>query len=497
MTYLKRNYKNGLIVGTIGMILMIGTMFSSSAIDDNDKIHFIDVGSSNAVLLESNNRFALIDTGKTEDEGVIESEKVLSYLNSVAKDENGIINLDFLVATHPNKNAIGGLSEIINNENVKVSKVVIEDYEDSTKRVRLLEDENNVSSYYELINVVSEKNIERVDNPNKSIFRLGDFSLSFINTLAQKEQIQFLEDSNSSMAVKVTKNNKTALITGGLNNVYMDESRVSSDIGDVDLLLLANNGNRISSSETFLNVLKPEKCILSSKNENLYPSTFAITKRLKSDIYSTEDNGDIVATFFNDEIKLDAKNKMKNGWYKNFHKTYYYDENGELLKGFHNIDNETYLFDDNGVVTTGWINLEEGTTLYANSNGVIQKGLCKITVNNQEKIYGFNQSGLMQTGWHIFNDNWYYFNENIEDENFGTALVGVHVLDYNGKQTPFMFDNEGVMQIGLREINGRYYYFNDDPNRAVVGEMLRGKHYLKINEVEDTYDFGKYGILQY
>ena len=63
LVYLKRNYKNGLIIGTIGILLMIGTIFNSSAIDDNDKIHFIDVGNSNAVLLESNNRFALIDTG--------------------------------------------------------------------------------------------------------------------------------------------------------------------------------------------------------------------------------------------------------------------------------------------------------------------------------------------------------------------------------------------------------------------------------------------------
>ena len=497
MAYSKRAKKYALISFSVGLMLAIGSMFNANASNGDDKIHFINVGNSDAVLIESNNRFALIDTGKDDTTELVEHEKVLEYLKKVAKDKNGNIKLDFIIATHPEKTSIGGLSEIIKDKDIEVSKIILENHEKATKRVRLLEDVANRESYYELINTISEKNIHRIEDPGTTIYKVGDFKLEFINTLAQKETVQFLEDSNSSIAIKVTKDNKSALIAGGLNNLYMDETRVSSSIGNIDLLLLANSGDKTAYSEPFLNMLSPKDCILSGDNKNLSPTTYSFIKNMNSNIYTTKDNGDIVATFVDGNINLNSNTKMSNGWYQDYHKRYYYNEKGELLKGFQNINNHMYFFAEDGVLHTGWLKSNDGIIYYANADGVIQKGLIKINVNGIDKIYNFNENGCLVTGWHYVYDKWYYLDENPESESYGSALTGKHTLIYNDAPRTFMFDENGAMLTGLIELNNRYHYFNDDASRGVFGEMLTGEHYLKIGDVERVYTFGENGDLKY
>lgn len=494
--YARKLKQCGLLGIGLGLILVIGNIFSSQASNEDDKIHFINIGNSDAILVESNNKFALIDTGKNNETEEVEHEKVLNYLKKVAKNEKGNIELDCIIATHPTEKSIGGLSEIIKNKDVEVKRIVLENYEDSTKRVRSLEEEANRQAYYDLINTVSEKNIFRITNPNSATYSIGDFSLEFINTLESKESIQFLDDSNSSMAVKVTKGNKSALLTGGLNNNYMDETRVASDVGDVDLMVLANQGNKSSSSEPFLNMVSPEKCILLGENQNLYPTTYSVLKNMKSEIYTTQDNGDIIATFTDEDIHINKNKKMVNGWYQDFHRKYYYNENGEFLTGWQNIEGSTYLFGEDGSAHVGWITDNDGNTYFANNDGVIQKGLTRINVQGQDKTYYFNENGVLATGWIAIEDKWYYFDENIESENYATPVTGMVNIFYNDAERTFMFDESGVMQTGLVQVEDKFYYFNNNPEIGVVGEMLKGAHQLIINDVDGLYDFGEDGVLK-
>lgn len=498
MIYSKRAKIGAIVSLSIGVLFAIGTMFNTNATDGDDKIHFINVGNSEAILIESNNKFGLIDTGLNDETEIVEHEKVLDYLNNVARDKDGIVNLDFIVATHPDKNSIGGLSEIISAKNINVSKVFLEEYESATKRVRLLEDEENLKSYYNLVNTITNKKIERISNVNsEDVYRLGDFKITFINTLAEKEKITFLEDSNSSIAVKVENKYNSALISGGLNNIYMDEGRVASQIGNVDLLVLGENGNKTSSTEPFLNVLSPSKCILSGENKNINPEMYSFIKGLNSNIYSTQDNGNIVATFSDGHINLNSEKAINGGWYQDFHKTYYYNEKGELLTGINRINDKLYLFDENGLLSSGWIRLENGNIAYADNNGVIQTGLTNINVNDEDKIYYFDKNGYLLTGWQFINDNWYYFEENNESDNYGSALKGLQTIVYDNYPRIFMFDENGIMKKGLTEIDNKYYYFNDNPERGVIGEMIKGIHQLIINNVDDLYDFGDDGVLKW
>ena len=73
-----------------------------------DRIHFLNTGSSDAILIESNGRFALVDAGEDSDYPADRpnliytgyEQVVLQYLKDHAADGNGKVTLDFVLATH-------------------------------------------------------------------------------------------------------------------------------------------------------------------------------------------------------------------------------------------------------------------------------------------------------------------------------------------------------------------------------------------------------------
>lgn len=74
-------------------------------------------------------------------------------------------------------------------------------------------------------------------------------------------------------------------------------------------------------------------------------------------------------------------------------KTYYIDENGEMVTGWKDIDNFRYFFDENGEMSIGWKETKEGT-YYFQEDGKMSVGWQKIG----EDTYYFDKEGKMLTG---------------------------------------------------------------------------------------------------
>ena len=71
----------------------------------NLKVHYINVGQGDSILIQQGNENMLIDAGPNSS-----SEKVVDYLK-----QNNIKDIKYLVATHPHEDHIGGMSKVINN----------------------------------------------------------------------------------------------------------------------------------------------------------------------------------------------------------------------------------------------------------------------------------------------------------------------------------------------------------------------------------------------
>lgn len=67
------------------------------------RVHFLDVGQADCILLEENGRYLLIDGGNKED-----GQYVVSYL-----ERQGVEALEAVICTHPHEDHVGGLAAVL------------------------------------------------------------------------------------------------------------------------------------------------------------------------------------------------------------------------------------------------------------------------------------------------------------------------------------------------------------------------------------------------
>lgn len=141
-----------------------------------NKIHFINVqeGGSDAIILESNGHFAMVDTGEDYDfpdgsdsrypwrEGIETSYKhVLTDRVFRHLKELGVQKLDFILVTHTHSDHIGNVDELLST--YPVDRVYLKKYSDSriTNSERLWD---NLYGYYKVLQTAAEKGVSVIQN---------------------------------------------------------------------------------------------------------------------------------------------------------------------------------------------------------------------------------------------------------------------------------------------------------------------------------------------
>lgn len=235
------------------------------------RVHFIDVGQGDSILIESPNGKTMLVDGGVKGAG----PQVVSYLR-----ELGVSKLDIVVATHPDADHIGGLIPVLNS-------MTIEQFYDSGKV-------HTSQTFEEMLTLIDEKNIPYdVPTPGDNIKFDEDVTVKVLNANEQAS-----DNNDASIVLKIVYGNVSFLLTGDAG-IALEKEMMQYDVS-ATVLKAGHHGSNTSSSEDFIRTVKPEVTILSYGKDNKYGHPHAeVVDRLKeigSKIYATADIGTITVT---------------------------------------------------------------------------------------------------------------------------------------------------------------------------------------------------------
>ena len=255
-------------------------------VKENFSVSFIDVGQANSVLIRNGNYNMLIDAGNNED-----GEKLVNYFKSL-----GIEEFTYVFATHPHEDHIGGMDDIINN-------FKIDNYYMSNKL-------STTKTFMDVLDALDRRNL-KYTVPNKGdTLKLGDANIKVIYPGDDKSNI-----NDSSIVLKITYGKNSFLLTGdATSNV---ERKIYNEDIKSDVLKVAHHGSSYSSTDVFLDKVKPYYAVISVGKNNIYnhPSNKTLEKLNKRNIkvYRTDLDGTIVFISDGDNLSVKALKTNTNG----------------------------------------------------------------------------------------------------------------------------------------------------------------------------------------
>lgn len=269
----------------------------------DDRIHFLNTANSDAILIESNGMFALVDAGegnnnprrKTEYKGY--ENEVINYIKKVCKTEDGTAYLDFILGTHCHYDHIGSFGALISDTEIGIGKAYFKEFNYAAVKDYETEKWKVDEIYNQIIALLNSRSVPVISNLPTEPFEFGDFTLQFYNTVTPDELAGEGENA-SSVGIKVSKAGKSAFLAADITSSTGLEDVVADDVGDIDLLKIGHHGYFGSSSRGFLSVLKPEIAIVTNQLGKVYPNIkWNLTLFAKVPFYATYDNNGIIVSF--------------------------------------------------------------------------------------------------------------------------------------------------------------------------------------------------------
>lgn len=241
------------------------------------EIHFINTGNSDAILIKQGDKSALIDGGDNDDEG-----RVVSYLK-----KQGVKELEYVFATHPHADHIGGLDAVVKNVFVK--------------NVFVSNGGSDTATYKDFINSMANRGLSPSVPLLNAEFPLGTSKFKVVSVANSNDT------NNNSLVLLYTNGNDSVLLTGDAEK----EIEKNLNVGDIDLLKVGHHGSSSSSSLSFINKIKPEEAVILVGENNKYGhphrETMTTLKDKNIKVHRSDECGDVVYVSTGNGLKTSCK----------------------------------------------------------------------------------------------------------------------------------------------------------------------------------------------
>ncbi len=242
------------------------------------QVHFINVGHGDAILVSCDDHHMLIDAGKSE-----YGPKVKEFLK-----KEGVNRLQYIVCTHEHGDHAGGLLDIVDNFSYdKIMAPTAKPYKCTQEFDDLLE--------------AVRKQGNKVTVPKVGdTFKLGSAQVTVIGPV--KSYSGWKSTDNHSLVLRVVYGDHSFLFTGDIYGEAEADIMESTDVRS-EVLKLSHHGSITSSSEKWLDAVKPQYVVISNKEFPVQVKSRLQGRKVKS--YVTAEVGNI--SFMCTESSLKVK----------------------------------------------------------------------------------------------------------------------------------------------------------------------------------------------
>lgn len=245
---------------------------SQNLTGDTIKIYYLDVGQADSILLTSNGESMLIDAG-TNDAG----DTVVDDIKNL-----GITKLNYIVGTHPHEDHIGGMDNVINTFDIGT--------------IYMPKIQSNTKTFEDVLDAISNKGLKITTPEVGSTFNVGNISCEVMQCGVGTEAEQKSNLNLSSIVIRATYGSQSYLFMGDAT----DTNESARSWPQTNVLKVGHHGSDTSTSQKFLNQVKPEIAVISVGTGNTYghPKQTTIDKLTKigAKIYRTDESGTVTIT---------------------------------------------------------------------------------------------------------------------------------------------------------------------------------------------------------
>lgn len=246
MSFLKKYWRELLVSTLLISNILVWFAVYQRQIGGVLTVYFLDVGQGDAIFIDSpQHGRALIDGGA--------NRKVLSELGKILPFADR--RIDIMIETHPDKDHIGGLPEVVNRYNVDLF------LEPGVESENIIDDE--------LKSRIEQKHIPKLLARRGMVINFGDGAK--LQILFPNQDVTRWDTNDASIVARLVYKDKSFLLTGDspvkIENILL---KLDPIVLDSDVLKAGHHGSRTSTSIGYAKAVSPEYAVISAGKNNSY-----------------------------------------------------------------------------------------------------------------------------------------------------------------------------------------------------------------------------------
>lgn len=234
------------------------------------QVHYINVGQGDSILLDLDEVEVLIDGGDR-------SPGVVAYLRDYVDG-----TLEAMIATHPHADHIGGLIAVLDSFEVE--------------QIWLNGDTHTTQTYSDFVDKVNAEGADVREARRGDTIQVGDLTFKVLYPTAT-----LVDDiNNNSIVLKLSYGDVDFLFTGDAEHEAESSMLGAGVLADIDILKVGHHASRTSSSQLFLDTVRPEVAVYMAGTDNKYghphEETISALCNAGVTVYGTDVHGIIIVT---------------------------------------------------------------------------------------------------------------------------------------------------------------------------------------------------------